>query len=331
MKYEWNKILIDRILSKIPAHINPINYLADKLQLSKESVYRRIREEVPFTLEDIFTLSSDLSISLDEIMYSSGKGSLNSRPVLFDLRSNNVLDPEKLFFEIFSMYDTVLENFGNIKIEVTIAANHFMIISTIHLDHLFRFYYYKWIQQIHTMPLKFRLSDVKIPEKITALREKIKSNGVYVGQNTYILDRNFIKNSLLEIQYYYKRKLISEEELQLIQKDFSVFVDLMEGIVKEQTKYADFSGNIYIPTFRIESSGLYFKYEEREECQFWLYSGTHIASTDREVCKLYKAWLDSLKKHSSLITGCNEALQTEFIDRQREYVKNITNKDYSYE
>ncbi|NDV97112.1 hypothetical protein D0T84_19720 [Dysgonomonas sp. 521] len=331
MNYNLNKTLIDNVLSRIPAHINPINYLADILDLSKESVYRRIREEVPFTLEDIYILSTELSISIDEIIYSSGDKNLNSRPVLFEYRSNSISNPEQLFFGIFSMYETGLDNLGNKETEVIIAANHLMIFTTIHLDHLFRFYYYKWVQQFHLMPLKFRLGDIEIPEKITALREKIKSNGIFIGDNIFILDKNFIKNSLIEIQYYYKRKLISDEEILSIQADLSNFVDMLEGIAKEKIKSSNFSSQIYIPSFRVESSGLYARYGDQEECHFWIYSGTHIASKDRKVCQTYKTWLTSFKKYSSLITGCNETLQTAFIDRQRSYVSNITNKDFSYE
>jgi transcriptional regulator with XRE-family HTH domain len=324
-------MIIDTVLSKIPPYISPINYLASALNLSKESIYRRIRDEVPFTLQDIYILATDLSISLDEIIHSSKEKNLNSKLSLFEYRSNSIFDPEQLFFEIFSMYDNSLANLVYKETEVIIAVNHLMIFSTIHLDHLFRFYYYKWVQQFHLMPLKFRLSDIEIPEKISILRDNIKSNGVFVGNNIYILDQNFIKNTLLEVQYYYKRKLISDEELLLIQQDFSSFVDMLEGMVKEKIKSPNFNSQIYIPSFRIESSGLYARYGDQEECHFWIYSGTHIASKDREVCKTYKAWLVSFKKYSSLITGCNEPLQTAFLDQQRSYVDNIKNKNFSYE
>lgn len=331
MRDEWNKLLIDRILSKIPAHINPVNYLADKLNLSKESVYRRIKGEVSFTLDDIFILSADLCVSLDEIMYVSGSKDFRSRPVLFDFRSKNILDPKQLFFEIFSIYENGLKNMRHVKTEVVLAVNHLMIFSTVHLDHLFRFHYYKWVHQFQHKPLKFRLADIEIPEEITALRERIKSDGIFVGDNTYILDRNFLKNSLLEVQYYYKRKLISDEELLLIQNDFSSYVDMIEGMVKEKIKSPIFSSHIYVPVFRIESSGLYFKHGNTEGCHFWIYSGSYTESKDCEVCKVYRTFLYSLKKYSTLITGCNEVFQAAFIDQQRQYVKNLTNKDFSYE
>jgi hypothetical protein len=331
MKDRFNKILINNILSKIPEHLNPVNYLADILDLSKESIYRRIRGEVLFTLEDIYVLSKKLPISFDEIIYSSEKGSLSSRPVLFGYRGNNISDPEEFFFKIFSVYEEGLENLNNIKTEVIIATNHLMIFSTIHLDYLFRFYYYKWVYHIHHMPLKFRLADIKIPGKITELRERIKSKRIFAGDTTYILDRNFLRNSLIELQYYYKRRLISCQELLCIQEDLFSFVDMVEGMVKENIKPFNFNNYIFIPIFRIESTGLYLRYGDREICQFWLYSVTNIVTTDGDICEVYRRWLVSLKKYSTLITGCNEALQTEFIDQQRKYVENITNKDFSYE
>lgn len=52
-KDDISQKLISRILISIPDNINPVLYLMDLLDLSRESAYRRIRGEIPFTFWEI--------------------------------------------------------------------------------------------------------------------------------------------------------------------------------------------------------------------------------------------------------------------------------------
>jgi hypothetical protein len=52
--------LTTKILDSIPKNIKPIEYLIKILDISKESAYRRLRGEIPFTFEEMSKLSLDL-------------------------------------------------------------------------------------------------------------------------------------------------------------------------------------------------------------------------------------------------------------------------------
>ncbi|MDH6354877.1 hypothetical protein M2132_001210 [Dysgonomonas sp. PH5-45] len=316
------KGIINNILAKIPAHLNPVDFLQDALNLSKESVYRRIKGEVSFSLTDIIKLSSVLSFTLEEIITDNDEAS-DPPPVTFNFRSNEMLEPQKTFSEILLAYVTDKEKLTKAKnVEVTVASNRLMILTSVYFDHLFKFYYYKWTQQTQQVSLNFSLSDIVLPQDIIELREKLKTVST-VGLHTYILDINFLKSTIQAIEYYYKRKLISEDEVVLLQKDLYAFIDIMEYTIKQKTDFGNVT-NIYLSTAQIESSGLYCKCDDEEKISLWISFGVTISSKSPEICKTYKSWLNSLKKYSSLITGCNEALQTEFIDQQRNFIKNIT-------
>lgn len=60
-----NELLIQAMESKIPDGTRLANVLIDILFIGKEAVYRRLRGEVPFTLNEAAIIAQELGISLD--------------------------------------------------------------------------------------------------------------------------------------------------------------------------------------------------------------------------------------------------------------------------
>lgn len=333
--YTMNPILkkniVDRILAKIPDYLNPVDFLHQVLDISKESVYRRLKGDIAFTLEDLIKLSSKLSFSLDEIVFvNEEKLESETKPILFSFRSNRLANPSRNFLDILSAYIEGKERVKNArKAEILVATNRMMMLTMIYYPHIFRFYYYKWIHQTQQMPLNYSLSDVELSDEIRNLQDKINTYKP-VGQHTYILDNNFLKNTLHEVRYYYDRKLISEDEIALLQQDFFKFIDIMEYMVKRPLDIPGYTNHIYISATRIDSTGMYCRTDNSETLDLWLSFGATIHTLNSEICKTYASWVNSLKKYSSLISRCDEAQQSAFIDRQRSYIKALSGKNYIY-
>lgn len=82
--------LITAMKERIPKGQNLANSLADILYMGKEAVYRRLRGEVAFTIDEVALLSKKLGISIDQII-----GNHLSNRVTFDmnlLHSPNTLE-----------------------------------------------------------------------------------------------------------------------------------------------------------------------------------------------------------------------------------------------
>ena len=58
MQNELNTSLIEAVKEKLPLKENLANLLIDTLYIGKEAIYRRLRGEVPFTLEEAALISS---------------------------------------------------------------------------------------------------------------------------------------------------------------------------------------------------------------------------------------------------------------------------------
>jgi len=68
MEKSLNKKITETILKHIPRHIKPVPYLMSFLDLGRLSTYRRLKGEIPFTVDEILKLSKEFGFSIDKII-----------------------------------------------------------------------------------------------------------------------------------------------------------------------------------------------------------------------------------------------------------------------
>ena len=103
--------LISTMKERIPQDMNLANTLADILCMGKEAVYRRLRGEVSFTIDEVALLSQKLGISIDQIV-----GSHVSNKVTFDLNLLHATSALESYYEIINRY---LQIFDYVKTDNT--------------------------------------------------------------------------------------------------------------------------------------------------------------------------------------------------------------------
>ena len=314
-------IIAAKVLSNIPPHVKPIDYLMDTLDISRESVYRRIRGDISFTLEEIAKLSVDLEFSIDELVIKD----MPTR-VFFDLHTTQIQDPSDNFITITQQCFQKTFDMPFVKdSESIMILNHIPFGFIIFFNHLFKFSYYRWMHQNQESSLKYFYSDITLPEKLIGLQQKAIDNSKKIRNNILIFDSNLFLNLIQEVQYYYKRKLINEDEFHLLRDDLLRMVDLIEKIA--QTGYCDPESrfNIYLSSLNIESSSRYIKYDNNTISQFFVNSMEPVTVANPYLCTMHKKWLDSMRKYATLITQSNEILQVRYFNKQRSYIKEIDN------
>lgn len=316
--------LIQRISKAIPPYIKLVDYLMDSLNLGREAAYRRMRNQVPFTIDEIAQLATNLHFSLDEVIGNNKRGNIMVKS--FDVDESN---PGQIFHTILNdHYNTLLKVVDSGGIDTVLSTNQLLFISTIQHQHLLRFFYYKWVQQIYDVPLNFYYSDVEIPADITELREKIRKIQLPSGSFTLIIDQNLFLSTIKGIYYYYKRRLLNEEELRLISGDLLALINQAELLAQKGVSDKGTQFHWYLSTLNIESNLMCVEYGDTREAYFFGNSINPLLITDPGLCMLQKKWLESLKKFSTLISCSNEILQSDFFNRQREYLDSLENGKY---
>ncbi len=109
------QLFIQSIKEKIPAHLTLVDELADLLDLSNDSAYRRIRSEKQFSLQEVQKICSHFKISLDSLL------NLQNDTFLFNGRITNNSD-----FTYENWLETVIVHLETIK---SVQPNHMYYIA----------------------------------------------------------------------------------------------------------------------------------------------------------------------------------------------------------
>jgi len=313
-------IITSKILSNIPPRVKPIDYLMETLDISRESVYRRIRGDISFTLEEIAKLSIELGFSIDELIMKD----MPSR-VFFNLHTTASQNPSDIFISIYQRYFSNTFDLSYVKdAESIMVLNHIPPEFIIFFNNLYKFLYYRWMHQHQEASLKYCYSDITMPDELVSLQHKAVDNLKLIKNNTLIVDSNVFLNLIREIQYYYKRRLINETEFLALKNDLIGLVNKMEGIA--QTGYYNHNAkfNFYLSSLNIDSSSRFMKFDEQMRSMFFVNSIEPVVVMNPNLCTMHKKWLDSMRKYATLITQSNEILQVKYFNKQRNYIEEIS-------
>jgi len=306
-----------KILSNIPPRVKSIDYLMEALNISRESVYRRIRGDISFTLEEIAKLSVDLGFSIDELIIKD----MHSR-VFFDIHISGKQTPSDNFVTVFQQH---FQNLFDLPIEKDVESveilNRIPLGFIIFFNHLFKFTYYRWMHQNQETSLKYFYSDVVLPDKLIGLQQKAIENLRKFRNNTYIFDPNIFYNTIQSVQYYYKRRLINQNEFELLREDLHGLINMVESIAQTGANKSGIKNNLYLSSMNVESSSRYVKHGEQIKSQFFINAMEPITIVNENLCGIHKKWLDSMRKYATLISQSNEILQVRYFNKQRAYIE----------
>jgi hypothetical protein len=312
--------LTTKVLSCIPKNLKATEYLMGVLNISKESSYRRLRGEIPFTFAEISKMALDLGFSVDEVI---SLGDKTQATFSVDLGS-----PE----EDFSAFTKMMQDYyAGLTCateaqngEVIVAMNNLLPFFLAHFDSLFRFAYFKSTHKNSKISLRNTLSETELPSELeeiqTAIKAQIKSCTKPV---TIIIDSNIVLNLINDIIYFHKRKLITEAELKALKADLLALLDAAEEMTQTGYFAESVEVNLYLSFVNVDANSLYMKCDEKEVSSFYLYNLAPINTSNHAVCDMHRKKIDSLKKYSRLITQSNEIIQSSYFDLQRGYVQQI--------
>lgn len=314
-----NERLVSYIIKHIPSNIKKTAYLTRFLNLSEESVYRRLRGDIPFTVEELVKLSQELKFSIDKaVLPDTIQGQ-----ALFNMRTDTDSE-EETFSQILKDYcDDVKKEAEANNRRAIMSLNHIILPFTFNYEILFRFNYYKWVHQTQDVPLNFSFSEVAIPTDIDLLRQEAAVLSDSVDNSTIIIDENMYLHTIKDIQYYYRRNLITRDELEQIKQELIFMIEQLERTIQRGFNRLDKVRNFYLSPLNIKSNIILSEYEDTIVSHLWYNSLTPISTTNLSLCMAHKKWLNSLKKYSILITQSNEMLSSDFFNKQRKYINEI--------
>lgn len=162
-------------------------------------------------------------------------GVCKNQRVFFDIKSCEENKAIEILGETMQNTLDIIQHVRNAEhSKVIFAENRFPIYTSIPFENLIKFRIFRWIHQVEDVPLNFYLSDFKVPQNILTLQKKFVYEYQRIKKQEMIVDNNTLRSSIKDINYFYKRELINNEELEIIQNESYQLVDHLEMLTKKE-------------------------------------------------------------------------------------------------
>lgn len=220
--------LFQQIKEKIPPHLSLVDEISDLLEISEDSVYRRIRGEKSLSLEELQKISTNFNISLDSLF------NIKSQNVVFSQRNLNSSD-----FNFEQYLNSILEDLKRVQAykykEIIYFAKEVPIFHYFHFPALATFKIFVWLKTIFQFPeyedKKFSLESIpenyiKIGLQIADVYKRIPSKEVW--------NEETINSILQQLDFYLESGYLENKE------DVFLVLDDLENFIKHlhnQAKY----------------------------------------------------------------------------------------------
>ncbi|MDD6209970.1 MAG: hypothetical protein PUB21_05125 [Bacteroidales bacterium] len=311
--------LINTMRERIPRGNNLANYLMETLCISKEAVYRRLRNEVAFTFNEIATISKELHISLDQIIGNSFPDG-----AIFDLKLLQSPDPLENYYDILDRYVKLFRYVKNDPhAEISTASNIIPYTLYSSYEYLSKYRICRWMYQIDKMSIPSHLSNMYVPDKLAKIHKTLNEEVKQMPKTCFIWDEHIFSSFVKEIKYFAELNLISESDVANLKKELHQLLNNLENMAIKGKFDNGNNLSIYLSNISFEATYTFIEKNEFQICLFRIYSINSIDSQDPKICNAQKKWIQSMKRHSTLISQSNEMQRIMFFNEQRKVINTL--------
>jgi len=312
------QILFQQIRTKVPENLSFVHEIAELLEISYDSAYRRIRGEKELSMEELFRLGNQFNISLDALM------GIKAENVVFqkaELKSGE--------FNIKNWLLRILEDIKLINTspskEIIYAAKDPPIFHYFQFPEIAAFKYFFWEKTIYNFPeyedTLFRLDNtdseiVDIGKNILRCSNKIPTTEIW-NQDTFRI-------LLRQIEYYWISGYFEKKD------DVVNLIDRLEQWLKHIQKEADKGYKFLVdqPEEGIENSFIMYENEVvLNDNTIFVRLGENLATyltynvisllitRDQEFCTRVENHLRGLMRKSNLISSSGLKERNRFFNK----------------
>jgi len=306
---ELQRFFFQHLKSKLPPHVSFAEEIADLLQISNDSSYRRIRGEKPISFEEIQKLCRNYEVSLDHIL------SINTNSTVF---YGNWVDVDNFDFEKY--LDDMLKHLAHInRAEKKIMYYEAKDIPPFHhfqFPDLAAFKYFFWMKTILAYPdyTKMKYEDCNLKDTLhkTGLAiiktyNKIPSVEIW-GEDT-------INSTIRQIEFYKDSGFFKNE------KTIEVLYNQLEQLIFHIEKEAECGEKFLVNEKPIGDKNNYQLYfnevfqghnsimtETNDAQSVFINHGilNYMITHDKRFCEYTKKTFENTMRKSSLISSVSE-------------------------
>ncbi|GHT04299.1 hypothetical protein FACS189423_06770 [Bacteroidia bacterium] len=317
--YDVYAKFVGALEEKIPKKTKLAGFLAETLNIEKESAYRRLRSDIQFSFREIFLLANTMNISLDKI--ARGAIAENQSKILLEMSTPGDLSGEKANGMIELAFDFYTQLVAQSYSEMAMALSGISFSLYQSNSLLSRFYSLKYAYHNGNPTIRIPFGEIIETKKQLEVREKFSGLYHQIKNTAYIWDNKIIPVLVNDIRYFQNIHLLRKEEKDALKEELFRFLNNLEQLATDG-EFKD-TGNkfeLYISDIDIDntygcawSEQVYISFHKA-----FIFMAT--ISKDASVYKNVSDWIKSIKKCSVCISVINDKERTLFFDKQREIV-----------
>lgn len=314
----------ERIKDIIPPALTLVNEVADVLEISIDSAYRRIRGETPLSIDELSLLTSHFKIGFD--LYSEKDGS-----VTFNYNQMHGIEGFQIYLQ--DIYNELLSLAATPQSELYYAAMDIPIFHHFKHAELSAFKMFYWLKDVLNEPTldSMKFSEALVPESLKKLGVEIY-NAYCNVPGVEIWTGATINSSLAQIEFYWESGLIEKKEFALL------LIEQLEDVLKTIQKQAEQSCKVIPNLHQIENYKLYYSdIEIGNNCILTQKNGikavylsfhtfNKLSTYNTHFCENTLRWLNNLIRKSTLISGVSEKQRHIFFKRVYDNIEKLKDK-----
>ena len=316
---ELNKGFIGAIREKLSdgeGHASMANDLMDMLFIGKEAVYRRLRNEVPFSFAEAVFIAKKLGISIDKIA-----GNLVSQNISFKYTPTRFSNPQDADYYMLKEYLDVLKTARDSdESEFMYASNLFPQFPGFIYSHLVRFHSFRWSYMHDSVEDVKPYHEVCVPDKLIEIRKEIIKETWNIKETCYMWDAGLFLSMVNDIQFFSSISYLRKEDISLIKEELLMLINDMEAIATKGEFETGNKVDVYISNTNFDASYSYLKTSKFKVSMIGVFGLNFLNALDEASFKKMHLWMQSLKKFSILISESGEIHRAQFFKKQREII-----------
>ena len=323
-------ILMHRLKDALPANISLVDELADLLQVSNDSAYRRMRGETQLSIEEIASICKHFKLSFDAFINSNDDG-------LVSFKYNRMDGYPDAFTSYFRSIMNDLEKMMHFEDkEVIFAAEDIPVFHHFARRELAAFKMFYWKKSIlNAKEFEDKKYDssligdelMEIAENIYQLYAKVPSIEIWSDDTA--------NSTIKQIEFYWEAGIFKTKEDALMicdqvsqmmerikrQAELNIKLDKNDQPAAAENNYALYHSDVMIGNncVMVTTSGVKATYLS-------YHTFNTILTTNAGFCSETDQWLKTLIRKSSLISGVAEKQRYRYFKKIEDTMKKLRDK-----
>jgi hypothetical protein len=305
-------LFMKRFKQVLPPGLGMAEELADLLEVSIDSAYRRIRGETELTIEEIFKICKKYAISIDEVFGNRGDTVTFAYTKLTDSETNFEIYLTRLLTHL-----KALNKFSNRKIYY--VAEETPMFYSFFSPKLTEFKLFFWQRSVLNIA-KYQQAKFKwgmVPSHLTDIAHTSYKEYLTIPSTEVWTDETVL-TGIKQIRFYYESGLVQKEDALELLSEYRKMIDMVHANAESGRKNisdAEETFVMYSSEVVLGTNCIYAIMGDSKYSYISFNSVNSLTTNNPEFCEETEHWMRNLEKKSTLISGVGEKQRYQFFSK----------------